>query len=528
MVKALFKKQILESLSGFVTDKKGKRRTGLAVFGFALLMVFAFGSVGVMFYMTGYALCEPFAAAGLDWLYFSLTGGMALALGLVGSVFMTKNVLYEAKDNDLLLSMPIPARLILFTRMATLYLYTLLFQALVFLPSTICYFVETGFDFKIALAALILLIVMPFGVLAICSILGWLIALVTSKLPWKNFWTLVLFLGFMAVYFVVYSKMNTFLTYVIENGGVVADKVQTYGYPLWKLGLACTGDWLALAVISLLLLAAFALVYLLLSKTYIRLATANRGERKAKYKSKAVKQGSWFGALLKKETLRYVKNPMVLMNAFLGTIAYVVIPFIAIFSSDMQALAQIRGIEEWTVMVIAAVLCFIATMNVVAPISISLEGPNLWLARALPVSTENVLSTKIVFHLLATGIPALLSATALFIVFRIPFWLCVCALLAVAAFIAFTAVFGLTINLKMPNVHWTNEVAVVKQSMSGMIAMFSGMLVTGLLIGGYFLFGKYLFAGGYMLVCAGVLSLAAGILGGWIYTRGVKIFEKLS
>ena len=47
----------------------------------------------------------------VSWLYFALMGGLGLCLGAFGSVFNTFSSLYLAKDNDLLLSLPIPVQM---------------------------------------------------------------------------------------------------------------------------------------------------------------------------------------------------------------------------------------------------------------------------------------------------------------------------------------------------------------------------------------------------------------------------------
>ena len=59
------------------------------------------------------------AAAGMGWLYFALMGLMAMFLGAFGSVFNTYSSLYLAKDNDLLLSLPIPVRIIMASRLVS-------------------------------------------------------------------------------------------------------------------------------------------------------------------------------------------------------------------------------------------------------------------------------------------------------------------------------------------------------------------------------------------------------------------------
>jgi len=86
---------------------------------------------------------------------------------------------------------------------------------------------------------------------------------------------------------------------------------------------------------------------------------------------------------------------------------------------------------------------------------------------------------------------------------------------------------GLAINLKFPNLHWTNETAAVKQGLSSALAMFGGWGVALLPLGGYFLFGKYLPAWGYALLCLTLFVLACVGLIVWLKRRGEKIFENL-
>ena len=65
-------------------------------------------------------------------------------MGVVGSVFITYSTLYQAKDNDLLLSMPIPVSKILFTRLFGVYVMGLLFEVLVMIPALIVWINQGG------------------------------------------------------------------------------------------------------------------------------------------------------------------------------------------------------------------------------------------------------------------------------------------------------------------------------------------------------------------------------------------------
>lgn len=80
---------------------------------------------GAIFFSTHVLeVAEKLCEMGLTWLYFAMAGTMALALSMLGSVFMTQAQLYDAKDNERLLSMPIPPKYILLTRIAMLFTTT--------------------------------------------------------------------------------------------------------------------------------------------------------------------------------------------------------------------------------------------------------------------------------------------------------------------------------------------------------------------------------------------------------------------
>ncbi len=527
MIKALLKKQWLETIAFFTTSKEGKRRSLQSTLGFSALMLVGLGSFCFLFYGMGSLLSATLAAQGLTWVYFAFMGTMATVLGIIGSIFTAKTKLYEAKDNDLLLSMPIPAGVILAVRTVGLYLFTLLFESLIFLPALVAFLVTAGFSASVLVGSLLVWLIMPFFALAVCCILGWVLAWIAAKLPAKNLLTVFFSVSFFALYFMGYSKINDLLTYVMTNGGVVGSAMKKWLYPFWKLGLASAGDWLAMLLFAAMFLGVFALVYFIIAKTYLRLATANRGGRKAKYKGEGYRQSSATFTLVKKELLRVVKNPMVAMNCLLGSIFFLILPFIPLFSRDLRMLAGMLPSDELLAMLVAALLCVTASMNMLSAASISLEGENLWIVRSLPLPTEKILLAKGLTHWLVTAIPAAISAIALAIVLKIGVGYAVAMLLLALLFSAFAAVMGLIINLKMPNLHWTNELVAVKQSASALLSMFAEWAAVALLAGGYFLFGRYLFAGGYFLVCIAVLLATCSLLAVWTYKRGVKIFEGL-
>ena len=138
MLKLLLKKQLLEIFRSYFYDaKKNKARskisTAMYFVLFALLIV---GLLGGIFTFLAAKLCTPLVSAGLDWLYFALMGLIAVMLGAFGSVFNTYAGLYLPKDNDLLLSMPIPVSSLVAARLLSVYLMGLLYSAVVILAGS--------------------------------------------------------------------------------------------------------------------------------------------------------------------------------------------------------------------------------------------------------------------------------------------------------------------------------------------------------------------------------------------------------
>lgn len=527
--KALMKKQFAAMLAALSLDKKKgeKRKKGLIVL-FAVLMVYAlFAGFAMMWLMAG-LLCEPFVLSGLSWVYFAFMGTIATGLGCIGSVFATKSQLFEAKDNDFLLSLPIPAWLILLTRIFSLYLITLFFEGIVFLPALVKYFTVAGVAFLPLVFSLLILFILPLGTLALCALLGWAIAWITARIRAKNLLTVLFFLGFMVAYYWLIGDMNEALIYVVQNGEAVGETMKTALYPFWKMGLGATGDPLAMLIFTGIFVGAFALVYLLLSKTYLSVVAVKRGARKKVYREKEVKTTSVTWAIFKKEAFRIFKNPMIFLNTSMGTIFAVLLGVLAIFNGELFGVLTVLGVGENAVAaVLAGMLCLLAASTTVSASTVSLEGDSLWVLRSSPVPTEKIFLAKLGFHLLLAAVPAVIVGIVYCVLLKISFFTSVLVIALILAIAVLSALVGLALNLKYPNLHWTNEIAAVKQGASVVISMFGGWGISLLIVGGYFLFGKYLPTAAYLGIFLAVYLGGAFLLWRWIKTKGKTIFENL-
>ena len=136
MLKLLVKKQLMEIFrSYFYNPKTNKKRSTGAVIGFVVLFaIIMIGMLGTMFTALSVSLCKTFIPLQMGWMIFGIMGLLGIFLGAFGSVFNTFSGLYLAKDNELLLSLPIPVRSIILSRLLSVYLIGLMYSAVVTIP----------------------------------------------------------------------------------------------------------------------------------------------------------------------------------------------------------------------------------------------------------------------------------------------------------------------------------------------------------------------------------------------------------
>ena len=178
MLSVLLKKQMTEIFRSYFYDAKKNRSRSKA--GTAAYLVFfvciLVGLLGGMITTLSLAICGAFMAAGMDWLYFAIMGLLSVLLGVFGSVFNTYSSLYLSKDNDLLLSMPIPVNVFITSRLLTVYLMGLMYSLVVILPAVIVYWATAPVSVSVIFGGLLIIFLITVFVLTLSCALGWVVA----------------------------------------------------------------------------------------------------------------------------------------------------------------------------------------------------------------------------------------------------------------------------------------------------------------------------------------------------------------
>ena len=533
MTGILLKKQLYEIFRSYFYDaKKNKPRSKAATIGFFVLYaVLMVGILGGMFAALGIVLCLPLTAGGYGWLYFTLVSVLAVLLGVFGSVFNTFSGLYQARDNDLLLSLPIPVRSILAARLLGVYLMGLMFSGVVLLPCVIVYWVMAEHSVAVIVGGLLLVLAVSLIVLVLSCVLGWVVAKISAKLKRKSFLTVLIALVFFGLYYTVCFRASDLLQDLMQHMDTLGDALQG-AYPLYLPGRMGEGDWLAMLLVLAVTLALCAAVYVVLDRTFIGIATATGAAARTVYKEKAVKAAGASSALLRREFGRFTSSPNYMLNCGLGTVMLPILGVVLLVKMNdiLPVLQELAGSETSGFMatMLCAALCLVGTMNDMASSSVSLEGKNLWLAQSLPVTTWQVLRAKLLVQLLVTGIPMAVTSVLVLLAIRPALQEAVLLVVLPLLFVWLSAEFGLLMDLKRPNLVWTNEITVIKQRITVLLVMLAGWLYAAAIAALYFVVGADMGAAWYLLAWSVLTAALAVLLRRWLRRRGSRLLGRLA
>ena len=528
MLKALIVKQIRFLLR---SGKKNQKKTSAArpvLIG--VLLLYALATLGFAFYMFTATLCAGIHAMGNDWLYFVFVGLAATVLGVIGSVFAAQQQLYNAKDNDLLLAMPIPPSTILISRMVVLYLQTLLFEAVVLVPAFVAYSVIAAPGTLFYVTALPFMLLLTLAAVALSCLLGFFVALIVSRIRSKSFFTVFLSLLLLAVYYFFYFKINDYISYILVNAEQIAQQIKSSAYPIYMFGRAGCGSLTDFVLFAVTILLVFAALCAFLSRFYFTIVSRKAGTTQKKYDLKTVRSvRTADGALFSRELKRFLKSPIYLLNCGLSSLILAAGAVAAIIKAgDIRALfTAVPQITQHAPLIACGVVTLVASLNLVTAPSISLEGHGISILQSLPLTARQILSAKQRLHLAVTIPFSLVCSAALAYVTQADTVMALLMLLLPALFVYLIGYMGLLFNLLLPSLDWTNEAYAVKQSMSVLCTLLCGWLLFSVAAIGYFINDGRMSDMSYTLITAAVTVIISLVLRSIVMTYGEKRFASL-
>lgn len=553
MLKALLRKDFMRLMAFFKGQgytklnkkKKAQSHSSKRGVGMIILWVFVFISIAFAFAGVGEALGSTLFEFKMDWLYYAILCMLGFILNIFLNGFMASSVLFNATDNEMLLSMPIPPAYILFSRMTGLIALGFIYSLMVTLPAFIIRCLLVGFSVAHLLGMIFTTIMMAFSATAVSALLGWIISWLQKRFKNKSLVSVLFVIVVLGGYYYFQFNANKYVMALAENSLGIGAKIEgsLFGYPLYQCGMAMTGDIKGI-ILSLLLTAVFfGIVYYVLSKKFISIVTKSEKTASVQYNAKkqeTVKLVSPRKALLAREFKRFTSSAVYMLNCGLGIIfdlaAIVVViikgPFLKEQLDLLAALTDSLIVEQiysdfLPVGLLLVGMLLVSMVDTAAP-SISLEGKTMWILQTMPTDPMDVFAAKTQMELYLAGIPVGLLMLIAGFVFGLDASSIVVILACLYMYVRAHAQLSLVLNLKMPNMDWTNEAIPIKQSMPVLIALLGGMILAcgfGALY--YFVLASKLSGLEFMVILMVIFALGVRYANAWLGKQGREIFVYL-
>lgn len=462
-----------------VNTKKQKKITKI------LLPIILLGYLMVVIGSYSYVLMDKLKGANLEYVVVSIFAFFTTITTLMEGIYKSGNLLFNCKDDDMLLSLPINKKTILFVRMLKFYLFELLYNSLFILPVMIVYAFKTAPGLSYYLVSFVALLTLPIVPIILSCILGFLITYLSSKFKGKNLiqtiFTTIVLLAFM------YFGYNSggFISNIAKHASDLNDLITKIYYPIGEyITLINNFNIINLLIYIMIHILISIFTLLILSKIYFKInSKAKKVITNKKLKKYIIKSKSQRSAFIKKEINKFVSTPVFITNAGFGLVLYIIVCIlislkfntIASTFSTPDGSINIDTIKSQLPVIAFGIICFGTLMTSITSSMISLEGKTFNLLKSLPIKSKQIVYYKVLTSLVII-IPFILIGDAiLFIRFKFEI---ISMLLLIIASILLPIVaesIGILVNLKYPKIDATNDTEVVKQSMSSLISTFIGM-----------------------------------------------------
>lgn len=512
--------QLWAMLGSMFTLGYGKKKSRALYASFALIIIVLSGVSFLYSYLMGMGLRMYDSIQVMPTIFMAITSIMVL----ITTIYKVKGTVFGFKDYDLLMSLPVKSSQIVASRLILLYSINLVFVLIIMIPMMVAYGILANPGGKFYISSILTLFFIPLIPIVLASFLGTLITYMSMRFRYSN----IIYIVF-SFLFVLAMMIGSFFVQdspeeMVEISQMVSDQINSK-YPLAKIySRAVTEtDWLSMVIFVGASVLVFMVYSLGVGKVFKRINTSlMTGRYKANYKLRELKKSSPIKALYIKEVKRYLASPVYVLNTGFG-IVILVLASIALPFMDLKSVAAEMEMTGTIEDMISLFVSFCIATSCTTMASISIEGKNLWISKSLPIPVKTIFTCKILFNF-TIHIPSFFASILICLSLQIPFIKGFLIVLTALTFSVFVSLYGLLINLNFPNLTWTNETQVVKQSTASMISIFSTFALVGIqfllqIVLGNFLIGSLLF-----ICLVWICNLALYKI---LMTMGIRKFERL-
>lgn len=520
----------------------GKKKTS----GIALSI---FGLIGYCFFVNMFAAPIVFGTmlalkgSSYEWIPISLVMGTAMFLCFIGSVFTAQQQIYESKDNQMLISMPIKPGQILLSRIFAIAIFNMIYALPFFTGSAIGYCIYSVSMGPIQLIPLLILLIsyvsMIVFITMLTSLLAWGVSIIMSKITNKTLISTVLYMVFFAIYFYAIFNLDNLGEAIEKNADKLSSGIMTFARPIYYMGASVVEQnilFVAAFLVSLLI-PAF-LMYIVIKKSFFKiLLHENKSKNKMlKHSDKDFNSHSAFIALLQKEIARFLRTPMYFLSY--GTSIFFVAMMLAYLFikkdkfEDVVEFLSIYGVSSTKALpAIFSMLLyqFVSSGAVLTSASINMEGKNIWIIKSLPIKTIDIMLAKGLVPVIILLPIFEVESLLLIFLFKISGSAMILLLLMPIFTMIFFSMFGLYINLNHFKLDWLSENEAFKRAGGPTIASFSSMGSTVLFVILYLLiFSNIMGFFGFMWLILAALVLGSIVMYSMLKNNAEKLLLKVN
>ena len=436
---------------------------------------------------------KPLHSVNLEYVLLTLFILITSIMALMEGIYKSSSLLFNCKDDNLLLSLPIKKSTVLFLRVLKFYLFELLYNSLLLIPAIFVYVRYVNVSFSFYIVTLFGILLFPIIPIIISCFIGGIVSSASAKFKFKNF--AQIFITTLFILLIMYFSFNLekIISNLAENATSINDLITKLYYPAGAYISLITefniGKFLLFIFIHLIL---FGITILILSNVYFKINTNIKAIKVSKKSNHyTIKAYSQMISFIKKELNRFINTPVFVINAAFGLVLFIVMCIIITFKMDTFASLLSENnvnfskdtIMYYIPVIHFALIAFASLMSSITSSMISLEGKSFTILKCLPISPTKIIISKVLTAVIIM-IPCIFIGNIILFV-KYNYGLLEIMLLTVISIVLpmVAELIGILVNLKYPKLDFSNDTEVVKQSISSTIAVFIGMALTGITIG---------------------------------------------
>lgn len=484
---ALTKIQLKDFFSKYTQQINIKNKSLSKIVG--ILPIFAFVPIAIMIKMT----YDSFSVMGMPELTMTFAYVIATMFSFITAIPLVISVYFYAKDLALIATLPVKKNSIVFSKLASIYVYLAVVSLSIFGLSAVFYSFTNGINpmaLFLGIVISLLLPIMPM-IFAVLTILPFMSLIGGKKrrnlfVILGNILLLVVIIGMQTLFTRLESDPAALAEILLQDNGIMKLVGSKFPPSVWatQAVLGSWGPFLLFLGLNILVLLALRLASSFLYKTalekYNQVATSDsKGKLNYSSHSKRI-------LLIKRHLGIIFSNPTFMLNTVLIMLLPVIMGgiYLATGNLNLEMLKDPRFLP-FMPYIFAGIIITPSFVGNLSATVITREGKTFWETRVLPISIEENLRARIDSTLLISFTASILLGIGGVILLPLTFLdIFMGIILCISATLCFSTM-DLIINIQRPLLNWSNPTAAVKNNLNIMLSFLTRAIIGGGMYGIY-------------------------------------------